>query len=186
MNKPAVDLFEGLMKGTIPPHGDGFIFNGNFATGSKYAIFEIIAFRNVKNIIPASDHVTFQSDGFKIYVLYEPKTYVRRYMEPYLREEEEKIPLRWEEVEIMELSRKDRLIISRTPFLSHGAFTVNRPNEANFSYFFFDNERVQKNLEGFMSQLLKNEFQVTKKRIEDFLPLFRKNLEIFRQESSAA
>ena len=184
MNNNVIGLFDGLMKSAIPMSAGGLIFNTRFHPRSNYAVFEIIAFKNVKNIIHTGDNVTFQSDGYKTFLLYEPKTYRTRYMEPYLRDDLEHIPLRFNELHILDLPNRDRILISREPYLSHGSFSVEKPDGGNFVYYFFEKNDMEKNIGQFMNKVLKDDFKVPSKIIGDVLKIFHENISQFRTETA--
>lgn len=172
-------MFKGLMDGAIPIGGGGLIFNVAFSPKFNYGVMEVVGFKNVKNVIQGSDGVTFQSDGYKIFVVYEPKTYTQRYMEPYLRTGIEQIPLRFNELKIIDLPSNDRVFVSAQPYVSHGSFTIEAPEEGDFVYYLFENDKLDKNAEEFLAKILKDDFQVRASSLQEILPVFSENLKSF-------
>lgn len=170
-----IELFEGLSEGVIPFDGTGYILNTQFARDSNYTKIEIIAFKNVKNILPTGDGVIFQSDGYKTFLIYEPKTYQRRFLEPYLREDREKVPLRWNEVEVINLANHDRIILSKAPYLSYGSFTVDKPESGSFVYYIYQDDNVYEGIETFIGNILHKDLKVPKVSIPPILEVLKAN-----------
>jgi hypothetical protein len=174
-----IELFEGLSQERIPFDGTGFVLNAQFGRDSNYTRLEIIGFKNIKNFIMSDTSVTFQSDGYKVFVVFEPVTYQKRFMEPFLRDGVEHIPLRWNELNMIELPRHDRLYVSKTPFLSFGSFTIERPEEGNFVFYFFENEEVQANINHFIGQVLKEDLKVPGTSVREIQGFVAENLKKF-------
>ncbi|MCR9142705.1 MAG: hypothetical protein NXI24_10675 [bacterium] len=181
-----VELFTGLSKGVIPFDGGGYIMNVNFSQDSEYTIFEVIGFKNVKNIYQSEDAVTFQSDGYKIFLVYEPRSYTTKYIEPYLRPDPQRIPLRWNELHIIELPNRDRIFVSREPYVSHGSFNVEQPSSGSFVYFLYDGPEIDQNAHEFLEKILRKDFQLNRKIIEEVQALFQANLKHFQMEAEPA
>ena len=171
------------MQGAIPIGGGGIIVNTSFHDKSNYSIFEIIAFKNVKNLINSHNSITFQSDGHKVYLVYEPRDYRAKYMEPYLREEQARIPLRWNELEIIELSNRDRILFSQEPYISFGAFTVTMPGAGNFVYYFFESDQLEQNIQRFMQKVLREDFSIQSRDMEEIMKCLRNNLDVFKSNT---
>lgn len=181
MEKKWVELFQGMMNSEIPFDGSGYILATHFKDSSNYTIFEIIAFKNVKNFIGSEEGVTFYSDGYKIFFLYEPVTYRLRFMEPYLRETGDSIPQRWKELYNMELPSHDRLFISKEPYMSYGSFTIGKPDSGNFVYYFFDYEETRKNMEHFLGKLLVEDLKIPRTVLPQIFEYMNKNLDEFNK-----
>jgi hypothetical protein len=180
MAKKWIELFEGLMKGEIPFDGTGYILSTHFQQSSPYTVFEIIAFRNIKQFIQEDQGVTFYSDGYKVYLLYEPVTYRFRFQEPYLREKDDSIPMRWNELETFDLPSKDRVIVSKEPYASMGSFYISQPGKGNYVYYFYELENIQENLDFFLTKLMNEELKVPRSKMHEILELVHKNLEYFQ------
>jgi len=179
-------LFKALMEGRVPEDGSGRIFIARFHTDSNYAIFEIIAYSGARQILKSDDGVTMKTDGYKIYIVYEPRTYPLRHMEPYLREENEKIPLRWDDLETVTLAGHDRVFITKQPYISMGSFNVEAPAEGNFVEYFFENQGTDEALCKFLKEILSDDFQVERKNIAPIIDIVKKNLEFFHREKEAS
>ncbi|MCB1327432.1 MAG: hypothetical protein H7A21_08365 [Spirochaetales bacterium] len=186
MRQQWVDLFSGMARGSIPFDGTGMILDAKFDPNSNYAIFEIIWFKNVKNIIPSDDSVTFQSDGHKIFLMYEPQSFTARYMEPYLREDGRKIPMRFNELAKIELDNRDSVFVSLKPYTSHGSFTVEAPARGNLVYYFFDTgevadgEAALRNLHLFLVTVLKDDFRLKRQYVDQVTEVLRQNFDYLK------
>ncbi len=179
-----IDLFTGLMKGEIPFDGTGYIITANFQPTSTYSIFEIIAFKNIKQFIQADEGVTFYSDGYKIFVLYEPVAYRFRFQEPYLREKTDAIPLRWNELEAFEMPNKDRIHVSKEPYASMGSFYIDRPSQGNLVYYFYERPDLRDNMDQFMTRLMNEELKVPRSKMKDITDLIHTNLDQFSRTAA--
>lgn len=180
MEKKWVELFQGIAKSEIPFDGTGFILATHFDTQSNYTRIEIIAFKNVKNFVHSGDGITFYSDGFKIFLLYEPVTYRFRFMEPYLRDAKDSIPLRLKELHVMELPNHDRLFVSRQPYMSYGSFNIEKPDTGNFVYYFFDGPELENNLFHFTGKILIDDLKFPRTQVPQVTALIKENLDNFR------
>lgn len=176
-----IELFKGLMEGKIPFGSGGYIINIRFSDDSDYTIFETIGFKNVKNIHQDQDSVTFQSDGYKIYFLFEPRSFTRKHMEPYLREDGNSIPLRWDELHNIETPKKDHIYISKKPYISFGSFNIEVPAQGRFVYYLYDNDNIDANACKFMSKILGKDFQLPSHTLEQILTPYKENLEYFHK-----
>ncbi len=176
-----MSLFEGLMKGEIPFDGTGFILVANFSDNSNYAIVEVVAFRNIKQFIQTDDGVTFYSDGYKIYLLYEPVSYRFRFQEPYLRDQGEAIPMRFNELHIFDMPSHDRVLMSISPYVSMGTFYIEKPHPGNLVVYFFDRGDAHQNMDQYLTKLLSEDLKVPRSKMREVLNLFHKNLEHFQK-----
>ena len=183
--KKYVELFQGLMDGDLAQGGGGYIISARFHPRYNYGVFEVIGFRNVKNINSGDRGVTLHSDGYKSILLYEPVNYPKRFMEPYLRDDVEQIPARWNELETVEMPNRDRLFITLKPYLSQGSFTVESPEEGNFVYYVFEGPDMDRVVEAFVLKALQDDFKVPKRLLESVAVPLRKNLAHFQQNASA-
>ncbi len=180
MNEKWIELFEGLHKGKIPFDHTGFILVAKFDKNSNYTVIQLIAFKNVKNIDQSSDGVTFHSDGAKAFVVFEPVSYRFRYQEPYLRSDEFQIPLRWNELHVLEMPKHDKLLISKAPYMSRGSFTIENPEQGNFVYYFYDGPALTDNLHGFIDVVLRKDLKVPAVTAKEALEKIFENLQQFR------
>lgn len=180
MAKNWIELFEGLMKEEIPFDGTGYIINAVFDTKSNYTKIEIIAFKNVKNVLPSDTSVTFQSDGYKTFIVFEPRSFQYRFQEPYLRDGKAHVPMRWNELDTINLATKDRIFISHDPFMSYGSFTLEKPESGDFVYYFFNNEDVIANMDNFISTILHKDLRVPKTALPEILDHLHRNIDSFK------
>ena len=181
MSRKLIELFEGLMQGAIPFDGGGYVFSVRFHQDSNYTIFEIISYKNVKNIIHGESSTTFQSDGYKTFLVYEPLTFPMRHMEPYLREDDEKIPMRWNEVETFELNNRDRVFMSLEPYVSNGSFTVERPAAGSFVYYIYEHPDMDETAERLLEKILRDDFKITRTYLERIKSRLQANLAHFHK-----
>lgn len=183
MPKKWIELFDGLMKGSIPFEQDGYIIVTRFDSTSPYAVIELIAFKNVKNIQGTDIGVTFHSDGYKTFVVFEPMTYQYRYMEPYLREGAAHVPLRFNETVIVDLPRRDRVIMSKEPYVSQGSFTVERPEHGHVVYYVFAQPDVDNVICQFVGDILNRDLNVPKSSLPEIFAVIKDNLGKFHKSS---
>jgi len=181
MQKKWIELFDGLMKGTIPFEEEGYIVVTRFDQFSPYAVMELISFKNVKNIQNTDTGVTFHSDGFKTFIVFEPLNYQHRYMEPYLRDGIAQVPLRFNECVIIDLPRRDRIIMSKDPYTSYGSFTIDRPEQGNFVYYIFGVSGVDDIICHFIGSVLNEDLKVPKSVLPQIFTVIKHNLSKFHE-----
>jgi hypothetical protein len=92
----------------------------------------------VKSLYLSEEGLTFQADGNKLFVLSEPVTYDRKYLEPFTRDGQHQIPHRFSEVEQITTKNMTRIMISKQPVMAYSAFTILRPTTLNFSLLFYN------------------------------------------------
>lgn len=153
----ALDLFQAYAESKLPVDGGGYIVSSFFSNNTSYSIYEVIAYDSVKSIHPTSDSLTFQSDGYKIYVLVEPANYPHKHQEPFTRVNNETIPHRFSELDIVIAKNQTKLMISKEPVISYSSFTILKPTGIDFAFFFFNNKDVLKTIEFFFTQTLNQE-----------------------------
>ncbi len=177
-----IELFKGLNEGLIPFEEEGYIIVARFDKKSTYTLLELISFKNVKNIQPTTNGVTFHSDGFKTYLIYEPNNYQYRFQEPYLRDGFAQAPMRFNEAVIIDLPKRDRLIISKEPYTSYGSFTIERPEEGNFVYYIYGKEQKQgeENILNFIGEILNKDLSVPRSYLPQVFEILKSNLSKFR------
>ena len=132
----AMDLFDAYSKNALPKD-HGYIVSSFFAAHTAYSRYEIVSYNNVKSIYPSEDGLTFQTDGKKLFVLVEPSNYPSKGMEPYVRSTAEKIPLRFNELELYTCKNQTRIYWAKDAVISYGAFTIMRPAGINFAFCFY-------------------------------------------------
>lgn len=182
MAKKWIELFEGLNQGAIPFDGEGYIVLANFdADSSNYTVIELIGFKNVKNIVRSGDTVTFQSDGHKVFIAYEPLNYMFKFQEPYLREGMHQFPHRFNECKIIELAKRDRIFVSEKPYMSFGSFNVEQPEEGNFVYYLYNFPTVDDHIMQFIDSILVEDLKISKTVMPQVNQYIKANLEEIRK-----
>jgi hypothetical protein len=182
-----ISLFQGLKRGDIDFGNGGLVISARFHNLSNYAIFETVAFDNIKNIAyGGGDDVTFQSDGYRVFMIYEPRSYSKSFQEPYLRDPDQAIPLRWNELDKIELPNRNQVFVSKQPYISYGSFTVEAPADGDFAFYIFDTggDTMERNATEFVDRVLKEDFEVPTKSRGAIVQLFAANLAIFRRDTA--
>jgi hypothetical protein len=133
----AMDLFDAYSKDMLPKD-QGYIISSFFGDKSAYAIYEVVSYSGVKSIYATEDGLTFQTSGKKLHILIEPASYAFKAVEPYVRQAEEQIPLRFSELDILTAKNQTKLMVSQKPIESFGSFTILKPRGLNFSIVFFN------------------------------------------------
>ena len=106
----ATSLIKAYKTELIPSEG-GFIVSAFFQSDSNYAIYEITAYRNVKDIFQTADGMVFKTDGNRAFILIEPPTFPKKHIDPVNREEGKSIPFRLSEVEIYQTKRVEKVMV---------------------------------------------------------------------------
>ena len=161
MAAKALDLFQAYSEGKLPQDG-GFIVSSFFDVNSTYSRYEVVAYSTVKSIYLADDGLTFQTDGNKLFVLVEPPTYPRKYIEPVSRDSNEQIPHRFSELTIYTAKNQIKVMTSTEPIVTYGSFTILKPSGINFSLVFYNLPEVLESLEFFFGETLSKEANVPK------------------------
>ncbi len=128
--------------------------------GSIYTIIEIISYANVKEIVSDGSAVTFRSDGYKIYILTEPSGYLKRSVEPVFRDSGKTIPYRFNELEIFNDYRNNRVMVGKKPIVSMSSFTIDTPRGDNYSLFIFDDDETEKIMKNLITDILNKELMI--------------------------
>ncbi|MDR3139613.1 MAG: hypothetical protein LBT95_08065 [Treponema sp.] len=132
----AMDLFEAYARNQLPKE-EGYVVSSFFSNNSAYSIYEILSYSGVKAIYQTDTGLTFQSTGKKIYILIEPATYPSKAMEPYVRTNDEQIPLRFSELEQITAKNQSKIMIAKKPIESFSSFTILKPTGMNFALVFY-------------------------------------------------
>ncbi|QQO07552.1 hypothetical protein [Breznakiella homolactica] len=132
----AMDLFEAYTQDKLPKD-QGYIVSSFFAENTAYSKYEIVSYSGVKSIYPTEEGLTFQSNGKKIHVLVEPMSYNYKSMEPYVRNTEDQIPLRFSELDIVTAKNQTRVMMAKNPIESFSSFTILKPTGINFALVFY-------------------------------------------------
>ena len=161
MAPKALDLFQAYSQDKLPREG-GYIVSSFFSEGTAYAIYEVVAYSGVKNIYLTSEGLTFQTDGNKLFVLVQPAIYPQKYVEPFRRDSQHKIPHRFNELEIYTAKNQTKVMVSREPIVTYSSFTILKPEGMNFSLIFYTTDEVLETLEYFFQETLNKETQIPK------------------------
>ena len=161
----ALDLFRAYADGQLPSEG-GYIVSSFFDANSPYSRYEVVAYSNVKSIVLTEDGLVFQTDGNKLFVLSEPPGYASKHIEPFRRHSTEQIPHRFAELEVLTTRNQTKVMVSKTPVMTYGSFTILKPAGQNFSFVFYNAVDVLGSLERFFGVTLNKEAGVPKAESE--------------------
>ncbi len=175
------DLRTVLDRGIVP-ESNAFLVTVRFHSQSRYAIFEITRFEDIKSITPVESGLEIHGGGFRVYVVFEPPTYALRFQEPYLREDAEKIPCRFDDLTIVELPGHERILISKKLEMNLGSHSVSAPSLEFFYYFPSGPESVE-HVCKFFSATLQKDFQIRKTQADTVLVSLRPHIEALDQGS---
>ena len=134
------NLFDAYKQNKLP-NTTGFIITQAVDDHSLYTKFEIISYGNVKDIYQTEEGITFQADGRKLYVMFEPVSFTGKQTEPCYRTDKYKIPYRFKELEIITTKRQDKILIGKEPVESYTSFTILNPTTLNVSYVISGDDR---------------------------------------------
>jgi hypothetical protein len=152
----AMDLFEAYTKNEMPKD-QGYVVSSFFSGKSAYSIYEVISYSGVKAIYPEGSGLTFQSTGKKLHILIEPASYPHKALEPYVRNNTEQIPKRFNELEILTAKNQTKIMIAKEPVESFSSFTVLRPTGINFALVFYQLPDLYESLARFFEKTLNQE-----------------------------
>ena len=161
MAEKALDLFKAYAQNKLPKEG-GYVVSTFFDSNSIYSIYEVVAYNGVKSIYLTEEGLTFQTDGCKLYVLVEPATYPKKYIEPVSRSQNEQIPHRFNELEIYTAKNQTKIMVSKQPIMTYSSFTILKPRGGNFSLIFYNYDEVMESLDFFFNQTLNKEARIPK------------------------
>jgi hypothetical protein len=157
----ALDLFQAYSQNKLPKEG-GYIVSSFLTENSAYSKYEVVAYNGVKSIYLSEDSLTFQCDGNKLFVLSEPPSYAEKHLDPFRRKSREQIPHRFSELEIFTARNQTKVMVSREPILTYGAFTIVKPTGVNFAFLFYNLPDVLDTLKSFFTTTLNKEANVPK------------------------
>lgn len=147
----AMDLFDAYAQNKLPKD-KAYIVSSFINENTGYSIYEVISYSGVKAIYPDSNGLTFQSSGKKLHLMVEPASYSKKGIEPYLRDKNEQIPLRFKEVETITAKNQIKVMIGKKPNESLSSFTVAKPSGMNICFVFFNSKDIYKTLAGFFEK----------------------------------
>ena len=135
------NLFDAYNKGQLP-NNTGYIITQVFSDTSAYTRMEIISYGNVKDIYRTEEGLTFQADGRKLYLLFEPVSYYEKHTDPCYRDDAHKIPYRFKELEIHSTKRQDKIMVGKQPVDTYTSFTILNPSTFNISHIISGDDRA--------------------------------------------
>jgi flagellar biosynthesis GTPase FlhF len=153
------NLFDAYSQGKLP-FAQGYIVSSFFSETSNYSIYEIVSYAGVKEIFMTETGLQFVTGGKKLYVLLEPDTYQIKFQEPVSRAEGEKIPKRFNELEIITARNQSKIMIAKEPNESYGSFTILKPTGVNFAVVFYQLPDVYQTLTTFFTDTLNRQRKV--------------------------
>lgn len=152
----ASPLIKAYMTETIPSDG-GFIITAFFTPGSGYSIYEITAYRNVKDIFRTAEGVTFKTDGNRTHILVEPASFTKKYIEPVNRDAGFAIPYRFSEMTVLTGPKSEKIMIPENPITLYTSFTILERQSDYFSYIFYPTKDVYVAMKKFIADSLYND-----------------------------
>ena len=179
MAEKALDLFQAYAQNKLPKEG-GYVVSTFFDANSVYSIYEVVAYNGVKSIYLTEEGLTFQTDGCKLYVLVEPATYHKKYIEPVSRVQNEQIPHRFSELEIYTSKNQTKIMVSKEPIMTYSSFTILKPAGGNFSILFYNYDDVMESLDLFFTQTLNKEARILKSDAREATKLIIEGLNKFQ------
>lgn len=156
-----MSLVKAYLTNAIPPEG-GFIVTGFFQTNSFYSIYEITAYRNVKDIYRSPEGITFKTDGNRTHTLIEPATYTQKYVEPVNREPGLSIPYRFSEMEVISGSKSEKIMVPNDPMSLYSSFTILEKKSDYISFLFWLTNDVYIAMNKFLADSFYNDCNLSK------------------------
>lgn len=153
------NLFDAYAQNKLP-FAHGYIVSSFLDEKSAYSIYEIVSYAGVKEIFLTGNGLTFVTGGKKLYVLVEPDTYNKKFLEPVSRAEGERIPKRTSELDIIIARNQSKIMIAKHPDESFGSFTILRPQGLNFSVIFYDLPDMYKTISDFFVNSLNRQRKI--------------------------
>ncbi|MDR1420676.1 MAG: hypothetical protein LBI86_09900, partial [Treponema sp.] len=152
----AKELFEAYAQDELPKD-QGYIVSSFFSENSAYSIYEVVSYSGVKAIYLTDTGLTFQTNGKKLHILIEPASYPNKAMEPYVRNNLEQIPKRFNELDIIVAKNESRIMIAKAPIDSFSSFTILRPTGINFALVFYNLPDLYESLNTFFERTFNKE-----------------------------
>jgi hypothetical protein len=154
-----MDLFEAYAQEKLPKD-HGYVISSFFSENSAYSIYEVVSYSGVKAIHLTESGLLFQTNGKKLHILVEPASYPLKAMEPVHRNDKERIPKRFSELETITAKNQTRIMVSKEPIESFASFTVLKPTGINFSLVFYNVSSIYENLISFFEKSFNKELQI--------------------------
>ncbi|HEY9595250.1 MAG TPA: hypothetical protein VHE79_12270 [Spirochaetia bacterium] len=161
----ALELFKAYADAELPSEG-GYIVSSFLDETSAYSRYEVVAYNGVKAIYLTEEGLTFQTDGNKLFVLAEPANYTQKHLEPFRRTAKDQIPHRFSEMEILTTKNQTKVMVSKSPLMTYGSFTILKPSGINFAFLFYNLPDVFDTIHTFFAATLNKEAGVPKTESE--------------------
>jgi hypothetical protein len=174
----AMSLEKAYRTNQLPMDG-GFIISSFFTRSSIYSIYEITAFKNVKDIFQSPNGLTFKTDGNRCHILIEPPTYAKNFIEPVNREEGKSIPYRFDECTLFKGKRQEKIYIANNPIMLYSSFTILNSQADNFSFIFYPTRDVYIALKRFIADSFYNDCGLRKTDSREISELLLETLKKF-------
>lgn len=171
-------LIKAYMTESIPPEG-GFIVTAYFIGGSSYSIYEVTAYRNVKDIFRTPDGVTFKTDGNRTHMLVEPAIFTKKYIEPVNREAGFSVPYRFSELDVITTHKSEKVMVPHDPIMLYSSFTILEKQGDYFSYIFHLTKDVYIAMKKFIADSLYNDCNLTSIEARDCSAKFLETIKKF-------
>ena len=139
------------------PFDGAFIISSFFKGQSYYSIYEVTAYKNVKDVYNSPDGLTFKTDGSRTHLLVEPASYNEKYTEPAMRDAQSMIPYRFSECTVLTGKRMERIIIPKAPTMLYSSFTILNNDGDNYSFLFLPSPDVYLAIKKFFQDALYND-----------------------------
>ena len=153
------NLFDAYTQKKLP-FAQGYIVSSFFDEKSADSIYEVVSYAGVKEIYATETGLTFVTGGKKLYVLVEPDTYRLKHQDPVYRAENERIPKRYNELDIIIAKNQTKIMTSKVPDETFGSFTILKPSGLNFSIVFYELPDMYKTLNDFFVNTLNRQRKV--------------------------
>ena len=155
----AMNLFDAYEKDMLPKD-EAYLVSSFINPNTGYTKYEIVSYSGVKAIYLDGPGLTFQSSGKKLHILIEPPTYPNKAIEPYLRNRDEQIPLRFSELSLHTARNQSKIYLAKEPIDSISSFTVARPLGYNISFVFYKTPELYQTLTVFFEQTFNKDAKI--------------------------
>lgn len=152
----AMSLQKAYQTNQVPFDG-AFLISSFFRGQSYYSIYEVTAYKNVKDIFESPDGLTFKTDGNRTHLLIEPPSYSEKYTEPAMRTADSMIPYRFNECTMLTGKRQERIMIPKNPIMLYSSFTILNNDGDNYSFLFYPSPDVYLAIKKFFQDALYND-----------------------------
>jgi hypothetical protein len=163
---------------TIPSEG-GFIITAFFDSNSFYAIYEVTAYQNVKDIYRSPEGITFKTDGNRTHTLIEPATYIHKYIEPVNRDMGKSVPYRFNEMEVYNCAKSEKVMVPLEPVMLYTNFTILEKKADYLSFIFHPTSDVYLAMQRFLADSYYNDCNLQKRDAVNAAALTMKTVKKF-------